>query len=464
MMMMFMCSRNFFAFFSFIVVFFFLLSPARAGVFNAETVTLKNGLQIIAIPNHKAPVVHHIIWYKVGAADEKLGKSGLAHFFEHLMFRGTETLADGEFSKTISALGGVNNAFTGLDYTAYHQTIAREHLETVMKMEADRMQNLMLTDEVIETERQVVLEERRQRLENSPFARYSERENGILYGQHPYAVPTIGWSHEIETLSHDDIRGFYRQWYRPSNAVVVVSGDIVLDDLKVLAEKTYGTIESRPYLAREKRPAIPRNITENLISEIHFKDANIRRPYYRLSFLVPSESMNNRTATILGLITEVLAGGQSSLLYQSLVTEKEIATSAGVSYFSEIEDWGSLTFYAVLKNEKDFKVAQKAIHDVVSNLVQNGISQETLEQIKKRFMASAVYARDSLEGPARIVGEAVSLGLSIEDVETWPDLLTSITVEEVNKILRHWFDFEKSENFIVPPVEGFLTPEKEESQ
>ena len=223
------------------------LSTAQARVFDPESFMLDNGLQVVVITNRRAPIVTHMVWYKVGAADEAAGESGNAHFLEHLMFKGTKTLAPGEFSRIIAKNGGRENAFTGHDFTGYHQTVARDRLEIVMKYEADRMANLVLTDEVVLPERDVILEERRSRVDNDPGSKLQEMVRATLFLNHPYRIPVIGWEHEINELSTETALGFYKRWYAPNNAILVVAGDVTAAEVRPLAEKYYGKVAKRPF-------------------------------------------------------------------------------------------------------------------------------------------------------------------------------------------------------------------------
>src|SRR5687767_14633984 len=223
----------------------------------ASEFKLSNGMEVVVIPDHRAPVVTHMVWYKVGAADEPPGVSGIAHFLEHLMFKSTEKIGTGEFSKIISRLGGQDNAFTGNDITAYFQRVSKDRLKTVMEMEADRMVNLRLEEKEVLTERQVILEERRSRVENSPSAILDEQMNAALYMSHPYGIPVIGWEHEMAKLSPADAMAFYKRFYAPNNAILVVTGDVTADEVKALAEETYGKIPSNKqvtWLPRRQEP------------------------------------------------------------------------------------------------------------------------------------------------------------------------------------------------------------------
>ena len=209
-------------------------APAGAGLFNPISFTLENGLEVVVIEDHRAPVVTHMVWYRVGAADEEPGKSGLAHFLEHLMFKGTDEVAAGEFSRLIARNGGRDNAFTSQDYTGYYQSMARDKLELVMRLEADRMVNLKLDEKDVQTEREVVLEERRQRTDNEPGAQLGEAASAAQYLAHPYGIPVIGWEHEIRGLTRAAALAFYQRYYAPNNAILIVAGDVSADAVRRL--------------------------------------------------------------------------------------------------------------------------------------------------------------------------------------------------------------------------------------
>lgn len=423
--------------------------------FGAQSTTLDNGLELIVIPNHRAPVIQHMIWYRVGAADEPEAKSGLAHFFEHLMFRGTKNLEDGEFSKKVAGLGGQDNAFTSQDYTAYFQAIATEHLGTVMSMEADRMINLDLNDEVLNTERKVIMEERRQRMENSPFNRFSEKLDTYLYPNHPYSDPIIGWMHEIENLSNDDIRRFYQRWYAPNNAIVVISGDIAFEEAKALAEKHYGSIPAKGDFPPRLRPVLPANLTQGLETELRFSDPQIRQVYWRRHMLAPSEAMDRKTAMALDLITEILAGSQAAPLYKELVQDKELAISASMNYSAMRKDWGPLSFHASFDDESQIEAFKQALQDLLARYAQNGFSADELARAKDKMLASSIYARDSLRTPAYLFGMARTLGLSIKDVEYWAHDIEKVTLDDINAVYQSLYDGSLSP---ISPIEAILTP------
>ena len=231
-------------------------APAQTTVTSdpPATFTLANGLQVVVIPDHRTPVVTQMIWYKVGSADETPGKSGLAHFLEHLMFKGTAKHPAGEFSQTVLRIGGNENAFTSTDYTGYFQRVPREQLGKMMEFEADRMTGLILKDENVLPERDVVLEEFNMRVANNPDARLTEQIMAALYLNHPYGRPVIGWHHEIEKLDREDALAFYRRFYAPNNAILVIAGDVDANDVRPLAERTFGEVAA-PARNRRRAPA-----------------------------------------------------------------------------------------------------------------------------------------------------------------------------------------------------------------
>lgn len=421
------------------VVFSMAAQANDATSFNVQHDTLDNGMDIVLIQNNRAPVAHHAVYYRVGAADEVRGKSGLAHFFEHLMFRGTPTLPDGEFSKKIARLGGNDNAFTAQDYTAYHQSVPVEHLGTVMAMEADRMVNLDLSDDVIETERQVILQERRQNLENSPFGRFSERFNSLIYANHPYDTPIIGWAHEIEGYSHQDIRDFYRHWYAPNNAILVVSGDIGFDDFKALAKTHYAPLKRKGHFGERTRPHVPKNLTPDFAIRVNFKDPQIKNKIYQRSILVPSERMvvknpenhDAKTSNALSLLSEILSGGQASLLQTYFVDDLDIALNVSTSYRSGAHDIGRFDISVTAKDDIDFDQIDTALTAFLNNFSTTVLEDDLVEKTIKRYQASTIYAQDSLTTPARIFGHARALNIDIEHVQNWHTEITKVTAQDI---------------------------------
>ncbi len=402
---------------------------AMAAVFNPTTFTLKNGMRVVVVENHRVPIVNHMVWYRVGAADEPPGMSGVAHFLEHLMFKGTKTLKPGEFSEIVARNGGQENAFTSQDYTGYFQNVAADRLETVMKIESDRMTNLVLTDEIVKPERDVVLEERRSRTENRPGSLLSEQSSAALYANHPYGMPVIGWAHEIEELSTENALEFYRRYYTPANAVLVVAGDVTPEKVRTLAERYYGVIPSRPVPPRA-RPQEPKHHAPR---RVELRDERVGQPRWSRRYLAPSYKRGDtQHAFALQLLSEILGGGATSRLYRSLVVEQKVAAGAGSWYTPNNFDLGSFGFSATPRPDVDVATVEAAVEAEIAKLLKDGITADELARAKDKMDAAAVYARDDLGTGARVFGVALTTGLTVEDVEAWPDRVREVTVDEVN--------------------------------
>ncbi len=402
---------------------------AEAAVFNPETFTLDNGMQVVVITNRRAPVVTHHVWYRIGSSDSPPGKSGLPHFHEHLMFKATEDLASGEFSKEVARNGGNENAFTGPDYTGYFQTIARDRLELVMKMEADRMTNLVLAEDEVLRERDVVLEERSMRVDNNPGARLAEQLAAAQFLHHPYGTPVIGWRHEIEGYTREDSLNFYRTWYAPNNAILLVAGDIDAAELRSLAETYYGVIPAREIPERVRVQEPPQTAAR----EVTLKDPRVRQPSLIRSYLAPSfSSGETEHAYPLTVLADILGGTSTSRLYRSLVIEQQIATSAGAYYRGSALDLGTFRVYASPKPGTDLDALEAALDAELRRLAEEPITEEDVSRATQRLVAEAVYARDSMSGAVRSFGIALTTGRTVEDVEAWPERIAAVTAEQVN--------------------------------
>lgn len=429
-----------------------LAPSARAAVFNPETFTLDNGMQVVVITNRRAPVVSHMVWYKVGAADEPPGLSGIAHFLEHLLFRGTETFADGVFSETVRRNGGNGNAFTSRDYTAYFQNIAVDRLPLVMAMEADRMVNLQLNEEIIEVERAVILEERSQRIDSRPGSRLNEQMIAALYRNHPYGIPIIGWAHEMAELPLSEIQAFYEHWYSPSNAILVVSGDIDVETLKPLAEATYGTVAAGAVIERVRRREPEDRAEQRLI----LRDPTVVQPSWRRYYPAPSYRVDPDDLTYAGqILSEILGSSDISRLYRSLVIDQGLVVGAGTSYSAQDYDGSTFGLFITPGPDPDWELIEAALQAEIDKLITDGITEKELTSAKQRLATQAIYARDSLSGPARTLGAALATGLTVDDVEQWPERIEAVTAEQVVEAARAILQVERS-------VTGLLLPEKEQ--
>jgi zinc protease len=422
-------------------------APAEAAA--VSEFVLPNGLQVVVIPDRRAPVVTHMLWYKVGSADEEPGKSGIAHFFEHLMFKGTERHPQGAFSAAIAEIGGEENAFTSYDYTAYYQQVAPEALETMMEFEADRMRGLILTDEVIGPEREVILEERRSRVENEPGAILGEEIDATLYQNHPYRMPVIGWMHEIEKLNRADAIAFYDRYYAPNNAVLVVAGDVEADTVRLLAEKTYGKVPRGPDLPPRIRPTEPEQNTRRTVS---LSDPRVSRPSFRKAWVVPSySSAGPGEPEALDLLSEVLGGGIRSRIHQELVVKQGIAASAGAYYEGNALDATSFTVYGSPRGAARLEDVERAVGAEVAKVVASGVTAAELDKAKKRYVKSMIFARDSQSGMARIYGSTLTTGGTVQDIASWTGRIEAVTPEQVQAVARKYLAEERS-------VAGYLLP------
>jgi zinc protease len=404
--------------------------------------TLANGLELIVIPDHRAPVVTHMIWYKVGAADETPGKSGLAHFLEHLMFKGTAKNPTGKFSQVVARIGGQENAFTSQDYTGYYQRVPSDQLKTVVEFEADRMTGLQLTDDVVLPERNVILEEQNQRIGNNPRARLGEQIDAALYLNNPYGKPVIGWRHEMEELSRDDAIGFYRRFYAPNNAVVVIAGDVDPPKARALVEETYGKVPRHNNLpprirAQEPPPVAARSLT--------LADARAEIPTLQREYLVPSFATSKRGESMaLEVLAHILGSGSNSRLYRGLVVDKQVAVAANAWYDASTLDLSKFAIGGSPRPGVTLTQLEAETDAIVVEVIAKGVTAEELERAKTRLIADAVYALDNQASMARWYGTALTTGASVNDVKNWPDRIRAVTAEQVQDAARQWLDKRRS--------------------
>lgn len=411
----------------------------RAGL--AETApasfTLANGMNVLVIPDHRAPVVTHMVWYEVGAADETPGKTGIAHFLEHLMFKGTEKIEPGQFSRIVARNGGQDNAFTHYDFTAYFQVIAKDRLPLVMEMEADRMTQLRLTDAEVLPERDVVLEELRMRIENNPMSELQSEMNAVLYGDHPYGRDIIGYKNEVAALDTEDALAFYERFYTPNNATLIVAGDITEDELRPLAEKFYGAIGERAPTFERARPAVEWPAEDKRVVR---RDERVREATWMRYYPAPSYAQaTGREAAAFDVLAEILGGGTTSRLYRSVVVKQGLAAGIQAWYEGSRLDAGKFGFYALPRVGGDLAAVEKAVEAEVALLLEEGVTSEELERARTVIVASTVYARDSQRAMANSYGEGLMTGLSIAEIHEWPDRVSEVTQSDVLKAAQKLF-------------------------
>ncbi len=422
--------------------------------------TLQNGLQVVVIADRRTPVATQMIWYKVGAADEPPGKSGLAHFLEHLMFKGTAKHPPGEFSQTVLRAGGIQNGFTGVDYTSYFQRVPREQLGKMMEFEADRMTGLVLKEEDVLSERDVVLEELNMRVANDPDARLTEQMMAVLYLNHPYGRPIIGWRHEVEKLDREDALAFYKRFYAPNNAILIIAGDVDASEIRSMVEKNFGEIPAQPSIAakrlrpQEPTPAAPRTVT--------LADPRVEQPALRRYYLVPSaHTAAAGENPALDVLAQLIGGGANSYLYRALVIDKQLAISTRAGYRRTSLDPSQFMISVTPKLGLEFVQIEDVIDNVIADLAQNPAHAEDLERVKTQLIAHAIYAQDDQETLAGWYGDALTTGLSIDDIRSWPDRIHAVTAEQVREAAQNWLDKKRS-------VTGYLVkdvaPKREEKR
>ena len=411
---------------------------------------LENGLQVVVIPDHRAPVVTHMVWYKAGSADEPTGKSGIAHYLEHLMFKGTTTVPAGEFSAKVSEIGGQENAFTTADYTAYYQKIIPSALKMVMTYEADRMENLILTDETVLPERNVILEERRQRVDSNPGAILGETSRAMLFKHHPYGRPVIGWEHEMLALTKDDAIAFYDKFYTPNNAVLVIAGDVTREMVETLANATYGKVKRRAEPGKRVRVSEPEPIAAK---SAEYFDKRVTSPSWRRSYLVPSYNQaKGNDAEALDILAVILGGASTSRINQKIILGDKTATAAGSYYQGGSYDMSTFSIYGVPRGDVTLATLETAIENVIANLIENGVTQKEVDRARNRLINTTIFDRDSQTTMARMYGAVLSMGGTIETIEKWPERVSGVSVEDVERVAKNYLKKSRS-------VTSYLRPE-----
>lgn len=432
------------------------ISPASAQMFGAEATELANGMQVVAVPNHRAPVLSSMIWYKVGAADEEPGKTGLAHMVEHMMFKGTKTVPAGMFSRIVAENGGRDDAFTTADYTAYYQDIAADKLDDVLRLEADRMANLTLHEKDFSTEHQVVLEELRMRVENSPEGRLDQQMNAALFLNAPYHHPVIGWKSEVEGLTLADVIAFHRRWYAPNNAILVVSGDITLAQLKPLAEKYFGSLPARKLPPRKRLDEPPPLAARTVLMHA----STVHQPVWSRLYLAPSlHSGETKFAYPLEVLAAVIGGDTTSRLYRHLVVEQKLAAEVWAGYEFGLVGPSSFDFFASPNPGIDIDKLAAAMDAEIRDVAEKGVTEDEVTRAKSKMRAQIAYARNSFETGARVLGEALATGSSVAEVEAWPQHIAAVTTDQVNEAARAILRDERSvTGTLLPTKNGELAP------
>ena len=404
--------------------------------------TLKNGMEVVVIENKRAPVIAQMIWYNFGSGIEETGKSGLAHFMEHLMFKGTRKFPDNYYSNYISKIGGSENAFTSYDYTAYYQIFPKSELKNMIKMEADRMTNLTLTKENVEVEKRVILEERFQRIESDPSSKLDESMRSILFPNHYYGRPIIGWRHEIEELTYEDVISFYKENYKPNNAVLVLSGDVDLEKAKKLSKKYFGKI--RKGKQKSKIKVTDPDLNTNIF--VKMQHSTVKQPIWKKFYRTISYNSDLNSSIALDMGLKIAASGTSSLLYQNLVEEKKLFSVVGGYFQGLTKGEGNVYLYAISKGKKTSIEIDKIIMNEFKKIINEKLTSERFEIEKKKYFFDTIYKKDGVLNPAQIYGEALTVGLTFDDINKWQERLNNISLNDVKKALEKLYE---NNNYVI---------------
>jgi zinc protease len=419
--------------------------PAQAEVFEGQ---LENGMKVLVKTDTRAPVVVSQVWYKVGSSYEPKGLTGISHMLEHMMFKGTDRLKPGEFSRIIARLGGSENAFTGKDYTAYFQTLEKSKLARALELEANRMRYLKLEEQEFQPERQVVAEERRMRVEDKPSAKFFEQFMSHAYPQGPYHHPVIGWMQDIQDYQLKDLQAWYQQWYAPNNATLVVAGDVEPKAVMALAQQYFGGLKPQPI------PVAPtQQVRLADVASFERKDKT-ETPTLLIGYPVPSlaTAAQPREAYALEVLAEILDGGDSARLPASLVREQSVASSAGAGY-SLYDRLSSLFFFEVSPAKgHSLEQAEKALETQIERLKTQPVTDQELARVKAQIEAAKVYEKDSLFYQAMQLGQLETVGLSWRSYQDYVDQVLSVTPQEIMQVAQKYLNK-------VGRLEGRLLPE-----
>ena len=424
------------------------LSEAGAAIFGAAEFYLDNGLRVIVVPNHKAPIVKQMLWYKVGSVDEKIGQGGTAHLLEHLMFRGTKKVGHDEYNDVTQANGMDGNAFTSQDFTAYHQSMDISRLELAMFLEADRMQNLDLSQENFELERDIVYQERKQVVENNPAAEFNENLRRLMWGEHPYARPITGMPEEIKNLKLEDVRDFYHQHYAPNNAILILAGDITPETAKILAEKYYGDLEPNIQTLENKWPEVKNEKTVYL--EMSLPRINSVRIVN--SWIVPSYAQEKSDIYALAVLSKYLGEGKTSKLYKALVKKHKTALAVESSYDYGGRSYGSFSIFAIPQAGVTPQKMQEELDAALRQAIDE-IDTKEIEKVKLKMRSGLVLLRDNPNDAAVIVGSMAAAGMSLEEIENYEANIEAVSADDVKRMAKAWLRPETKVSGVLKPVE-----------
>lgn len=429
----------------------FSSGPTFAGVFNPKTFTLDNGLTVVVVENHRAPVVAQFVWYKIGSADDPDHARGVAHYLEHLMFKGPEGSLSREIPNILDRLGGMYNASTSADYTNYYEVVASDKIETIMKIEAERMKSLVIQNDEALRELDVILEERKMRIDANPLGRFIETIHAVWFWNHPYGRSGIGWESEIKSLTPQKARNFYQNWYGPNNAILIYTGDVDFEDIKKKVKHYFGDIPERA-IAKRIRSVEPSH--HGASQTIVMQSEHIAQPYYMEVRSIPRFVAQKKESYATEVLAYLLADGPTSYLYQQLIDKERVASfiKFDTPYLYALDP----SFGALIAQPAEgvsMKIFEKKLQQALEKKQKIGFTKDEVEKAKHRLLASLVYLRDNNLGGAHELGTALIIGLGLDEIEAWPERIKSVTTEEVNQVFKNIFFNEER-------LVGYLLPEQ----
>lgn len=434
----------------------FGITPAASA--NPHEFNFDNGLKLIVKEDHRSPVVVSLLMYQAGSVDELNGATGIAHALEHMMFKGTETVPGGEFSKRIAAAGGRDNAFTSRDYTGYFQQLHKDHLALAIELESDRMHNLRLSEAEFAKEMNVVMEERRLRTEDQARSLLFEKMMAVAFQSHPYRNPVVGWMNDLENMTVEDAQQWYDLWYAPNNAILVIVGDVKAAAVKALVQRHYGAIPQRPILSIDERKpqAEP---PQRGIKRITVK-APAEMPYLVMGYHAPviQDMQHDWEPFALEMLEGIMDGHASARLNKSLVRETQIANSAGASYGITSRGPGMFFLSATPNSGKTIEELEQALRAEIRKIIDEPVTEAELNRVKAQVVASQVYQLDSIFAQAMQIGRLESIGLSYRDIDTMLEKLQAVTAEQIRAVAEKYFNDDRLTVAVLDPQP--LDPDK----
>jgi len=412
---------------------------------------LDNGMQVVVKQDHRSPVVVHQVWYKIGSNFEQNGNTGISHMLEHMMFKGTETHEPGEFSKIVARLGGKENAFTSTDYTAYYQVVGKQHLERVMELEADRMRNVVVSDEEFYKERDVVAEERRWRVEDKPGSKLYEQFKASAFMNSPAHHPIIGWMSDVENWKAEDARAWYQKWYAPNNAILVVVGDVQPDKVYELAKQYYGVYEPEAITPPKPQIEIAQEGERRITLKAKTELTKVYMGFHTPTLVTAKTDTEKQEVYALSVLASILDGDDSSRIAKNLVRKANVVVGAGAGYDGTDRLTTLFTFSATAAEGKSPKDVEEAIWAEIEKLKQQPVTKLELERVLAQSEAQYIYHQDSIQSQATVLGSLLSVGLPADLLDNWVENLRKVTPEQVQAVAKKYLHRDKQTVAVLLP-------------